>query len=107
MGLVDLSAAGPARAPWIIDEMRGGTLMGLASSQETGLIGVTLVNPAHAWELLVLRPAGGTFELLHRSEMPVCTAIVRDAGARHLFLYSANPLFLAPLGPTAPDLPGG
>jgi hypothetical protein len=37
--------------------------------------------------------------------MPAYTAIVRDADARHLFLYSADPLILAPLGPTAPDLP--
>ena len=57
------------------------------------------------WELLVLRPSGGTFELLHRSEVPGYTAMARDAGARHIFLYSASPLFLTPLGPTAPELP--
>lgn len=106
-GLVDLSAAGRARAPWIIGEMGGGTLTGLASSRDTGLIGVTLLSSALRWELLVLRPAGGTFELLYRNQVPSFTAIVRDAGARHLFLYSASPLLLVPLGPTAADLPRG
>jgi hypothetical protein len=102
--LVDLSA-GPARTPWIIDALGGGTVMGLASSRETGLCAVTLVNADLRWELLVVRPAGGTFELLHRSEVPSYTAAVRDAGARHVLLYSDSPRILAPLGPTPPDVP--
>ncbi len=105
--LVDLSAS-PARAPWIIGDLGGGTLMGLTSSRETGLCAVTLVRGNdHVWEILVLRPTGGTFDLLHRTEMRAYTSIVRDADGRHLFLHSASPLVLAPLGPTAPDLPEG
>jgi hypothetical protein len=105
--LVDLSAAGPARAQWIIDDMGDGSVLGLASSRDTGLLGVLLLKSDPLWEVVVLRLAGGTFELLHRHEVPGFTAMVRDAGAHHLFLYSAAPLFLAPVGPTAPDLPAG
>ncbi len=105
MALVERSTHGPARAPWIIGDLGGGTLVGLASSRDTGLVAVTLVRGDLVWEVLVLRPVDGTFELLHREEMPDFTAILRDARARHLFLYSPIPLILTPLGPTAPDLP--
>jgi hypothetical protein len=104
--IVDMSA-GPARAPWIVDETGGGTLLGLASSRDTGLCALTYVRPDLSWDLLVLRPTGGTFDLLHRSKTPDFTSIVRDAGGRHLFLYTESPLILAPLGPTAPDRPEG
>jgi hypothetical protein len=105
--LVDLSAAGAGRAPWPVGRMAGGTLLALASSLTTGLCAAMAVKPEPVWELMVVRPAGGTFELLYRTEVPLFTAIVRDAGAHHLFLYSAHPLALTPLGPTAPELPRG
>ena len=105
MALVDRPTRGPGRAPWIVGDLDGGTLVGLASSRDTGLLAVTLVRGDLIWEVLVLRPVDGTFELLHREEMPDFTAILRDARARHLFLYSPIPLILAPLGPTPPDLP--
>ncbi len=105
MVLVDKSAAGPPSAPWSMGDLGGGSVLGLSSSQDTGLCAVTLVRGDFVWELLVVRPAGGTFERLHHNEVPDYAAVVRDAGARHLFLYSADPLILAPIGPTAPDLP--
>ena len=104
MVLVDLSA-GPARAPWRLGDVGGGPLTALASSRDTGLCALTLVRSDLVWELLVVRPTGGTFELLHRQEMPGDTAILRDAGARKLFLFCASPFLLAPLGPAAPELP--
>jgi hypothetical protein len=103
--LVDLSAAGKARAPWVLHDMEGGTLLSLASSRETGLCAVTSLKPDPLWELTVLRPTGGTFELVHRSEVPGYAAIVRDADARQLLLYCERPLVLTPIGPTAPELP--
>lgn len=104
--LVDMSA-GSSRSPWIIDDDDHGTVTGLASSRDTGLCALTYIRDDLVWEILVLRPTGGTFELLHRSEAPQFTSIVRDAGGRHLFLYTRSPLILTPLGPTAPDLPEG
>ncbi len=102
--LVDLTAR-PARAPWVIGDLVGGTLFALVSSRDTGLCVVTLLRGDEVWELQVLRPTEGTFELLHRTETSAHTSIVRDGGGRYLFVYSARPPFLAPLGPTAPDLP--
>jgi hypothetical protein len=106
MVLVDMSA-GSSRSPWIIDDDDRGTVMGLASSRDTGLCALTYLGVDLVWEILVLRPTGGTFELLHRSKAPHLTSIVRDAGGRHLFLYTQSPLILAPLGPSAPELPEG
>jgi hypothetical protein len=105
--LVDLAASGPARAPWFVGAEDIGTVLELGSSLDTGLCALMSVRADLRWELLVVRPTGGTFELLHRSEVPQYTAIVRDAGARHLFVYSARPSALAPIGPTAPELPRG
>jgi hypothetical protein len=100
--LVDL-AAGPARTPWVVGDLGEGTLLGLASSRDTGLCAVILVGGDLVWELLVARPTGGTFELVHRTEVPAFTTLLRDAGARRLFHYSRSPLIFAPVGSTAPE----
>lgn len=104
MGLVNLTADGQARATWTVD-VGDGSLIGLASARDTGLLSVMLIQSDYTWVLMALRPAGDTFELLHRTEVPGFTVIVRDADARHMFVYSASPLCLVPLGPTAPDVP--
>lgn len=104
-GLVDLSVAGSARAPFIIEDVDNGTLLALASSLDTGLVAVALVRLEERWELLVLRPTAGRFELLYRVDMPPFSVIVRDAGARHLFLHCARPLLLVPIEANAPALP--
>jgi hypothetical protein len=104
--LVEALRGGPARAPWLVPGTEeGGTIMSLVTSLDTGLVCLQHVKLVMGWELFVLRPAGDGFEIVHRSGVPDHTALARDAGSRHVVAFASDPLVLAPIGPTVPELP--
>jgi hypothetical protein len=103
--LLHVSPGERPKAPSTVPAQSTGTPMGLASSVEAGLCVVSMAREDLRWVVLVTRPTGHGFDLVHETEAPSRTTLVRDASARAVVAYSADPPGLALMGLTAPDLP--